>query len=282
MNAEMTDNIAKPPTAGWVCYDGECALCLRWLRRVERPLIRSGFNFVPLQAEWVKARLNLAAHDPLAEMRLLFPDEQALGGAAAAVVLMRYVWWLWPLWLLSRIPGMMPIFRAIYRHIAANRHCANGACVVPQRARWLDWLPLPLLLVATLRFRNHLPNWIFMWFFVTAMFGGCKWLTWRRAQSYRTTPLRTFGYLFGWPGMDAKSFLTGKHTNVPKLSEWLLATSRFIVGIALLWLAAQAVLPTNPIANAWLGMFGLTLLLHFGSFHLVALAWQRAESPPSR
>lgn len=294
----MTDNLANQPAAGWVCYDGECALCRRWLLRVQRPLLRHGFKFVPLQAAWVKARLDLTDHEPLTEMRLLLPEQQVLGGADAAVILLRYVWWLWPLWLISQVPGMMPVFRFVYRRIAANRHCATGACAVHQlrssrreeaqtiptakvlyATRRLDWLPLVTLLLATLPFRAHLPNWIFMWLFVTAMFTGCKWLTWRRAQSYRTTPLRTFGYLFGWPGMDAKSFLTGKHTDFPKLSDWLLATSRFIVGIALLCLAAQATITANSSANAWLAMFSLTLILHFGAFHFAALIWQRAGVP---
>src|SRR5262245_43815567 len=121
----MTDNNATQPPAGWVCYDGQCALCLRWLRRVERPLLRCGFQFVPLQTGWVKARLNLPDHDPLTEMRLLCSNKQLLGGADAAVLLMRHLWWLCPLWLLSRLPGMMPIFRDVYRQIAANRHCAT-------------------------------------------------------------------------------------------------------------------------------------------------------------
>lgn len=275
----MTDNIAKQPAAGWVCYDGECALCLRWLRRVKRPLLRHGFNFIPLQTASVKAHLNLADNEPLTEMRLLLPEQQVLGGADAAVVLMRYVWWLWPLWLISRVPGAMPLFRFVYRRIAANRHCATGACALPKQSRWLDWLPLATLLLATLPFRAHLPNWIFMWLFVTAMFAGCKWLTWRRAQSDRITPLRTFGYLLGWPGMDAKSFLTGHNPDIPRLSEWLLAISRFLTGITLLWLAAHAALTVNPIANAWLAMFGLTLILHFGAFHLAALVWQRVGIP---
>lgn len=123
MNTEMTDNIARQPVAGWVFYDGECALCLRWLRRVERPLLCRGFQLVPLQAASAKARLNLADNDPLTEMRLIRSDEPALGGVDAAVVLMRHVWWLWPLWLLSQIPGAMPIYHAVYRHIATNRHC---------------------------------------------------------------------------------------------------------------------------------------------------------------
>lgn len=275
----MTDIKANQPAAGWLCYDGECALCLRWLRRVERPLLRHGFQFVPLQTTWVKTRLSLKDSDPLTEMRLLRPDEPVLGGADAAVVLMRHVWWLWPLWLLSRIPGAMPIFRAVYRHIAANRHCKNSTCALPKRTGWLDWLPLVVLVIATLPFRAHLPNWIFMWLFVTAMFAGYKWLTWRRARNYRTTPWRTLGYLLGWPGMDAKSFLTGNHTEIPKLSEWFLAAARLIAGITLLWMAAHEMLTANNIANAWLAMFSLTLILHFGAFHLAALAWQRVGVP---
>lgn len=132
MTTEMTDNIAKEPTAGWICYDGECALCLRWLRRVERPLLGHGFNFVPLQAAWVKTRLNLANSDPLTEMRLLGPDQQVLGGADAAVALMRHIWWLWPLWLFSRVPGTMLLFRIVYRFIARNRDCSDSGCKTPK------------------------------------------------------------------------------------------------------------------------------------------------------
>lgn len=119
----MSDTAAEHPAAGWVCYDGDCALCFRWLRRVERPLLRHGYEFVPLQAAWIKARLNLTNRDALTEMRLLRPGQQVLGGADAAVVLMRQIWWLWPLWLLSRSPGAMSAFRVVYRHIAVNRQC---------------------------------------------------------------------------------------------------------------------------------------------------------------
>jgi len=282
VNTEITDNRVTQSGAGWVCYDGDCALCIRWLRRIARPLRNRGFHFVPLQATWVKARLNLSDDDPLSEMRLLYyPNQPALTGADAALALMRHVWWLWPLWLLSRIPGTMPIFRVTYSYIAANRHCANGACATPTPRVWLDWLPVPALLLATLPFRNFLPGWIFMWIVVTAMFAGCKWLTWRRAilSRQRTSSIRTLGYLFLWPGMDAKTFLTGHHSDIPKLADWLLATGRLGTGIVLLSLAAQASFTANRIANAWLGMFALTLLLHFGLFHLVALAWQHAGIP---
>jgi predicted DCC family thiol-disulfide oxidoreductase YuxK len=276
----MTDNNAKQPTAGWVCYDGDCALCLRWLRRVERPLLRHGFNFVPLQASWIKARLNLTDHDPLTEMRLLRPDQQVLGGADAAVVLMQHVWWLWPLWLVSRIPGTMPIIRATYRHIARNRHCASGACAIPKRTHWLDWLPLPLLLIATLPFRAHLPNWVFMWLFVTAMFAGCKWLTWRRGKPILKRALGGHSVIC-LPGLAWMRNRSSRANNLMRHGSangcWPRHAS-LPASHSFGWQQTQRS-PLSLVVNAWLGMFGLTLLLHFGSFHLIALAWQRAGVP---
>ena len=130
MNTETTDNNAKNPTVGWICYDSECAFCLRWLRHVERPLRPRGFDFVPLQAAWVNAKLNVSEVELLKEMRLLLPDNRILGGADAAVFLARHIWWLWPLWLVSHIPGTMPIIRACYRFIARNRYCSTDGCAI--------------------------------------------------------------------------------------------------------------------------------------------------------
>ncbi len=274
----MTDNNATP-VAGWICYDGDCAFCLRWLRRVERPLLRRGFGFVPLQTPWVKTRLNLPEAELLTEMRLLLPALRVLGGADAAAFLAKYIWWLWPLWFASKIPGAMIPLRAGYRVIARNRHCANGVCAVQRQTSLVDWLPVLVFPLATLIARDSLPNWIFMWLFVTALFAGCKWLTWRRPAVASATALRTLGYLLFWPGMDAKTFLIGHQDQKPKLGEWLLATVRFIAGIVLIWLAAKAAFTAQPVVNGWIGMFGLTLVLHFGSFHLIALAWQRAGVP---
>jgi D-alanyl-lipoteichoic acid acyltransferase DltB (MBOAT superfamily) len=42
----------------------------------------------------------------------------------------------------------------------------------------------------------------------------------------------------------------------------------------LLWLIARKVTPEQPLLQGWIGLFGLVLLLHFGSFHLIALFWQ--------
>src|SRR5205085_7296968 len=44
----------------------------------------------------------------------------------------------------------------------------------------------------------------------------------------------------------------------------------------LLWVLARRVEPFGATLAAWVGMFGLILLLHFGSFHLIALLWRTA------
>ena len=119
MNTETTRN-NNTTHAGLVLYDGDCGFCLRWLRRVERPLTRKGFRFETLQTHGRE----------LTEMLLQLPDGRELGGADAAMNLSRHVWWLWPLWLVSRIPGVMPIFRAGYRVIAKNRHRFSSSCEI--------------------------------------------------------------------------------------------------------------------------------------------------------
>jgi len=66
-------------------------------------------------------------------MRLSLADGRNLGGADAVVEIARRIWWAWPLWLFSRIPGARPFLQAVYRVIAANRHCRAGVCRIPRR-----------------------------------------------------------------------------------------------------------------------------------------------------
>jgi hypothetical protein len=176
----------------------------------------------------------------------------------------------------------MPVLRA--RDPFVDRSCqrTSDACVIEKKKCGWDWLPPILLLAVTLPFRDRLANWIFMWLFVTAMFAGCKWLTWRQARRTTTTgssTLRTLGYLFAWPGMDASTFLFHKYDAKPRVGEWLLAAGRFVAGVALVLLAADSTFTGQPVINAWIAMFGLVLLLHFGALHLAALAWRCAGVP---
>jgi alginate O-acetyltransferase complex protein AlgI len=47
------------------------------------------------------------------------------------------------------------------------------------------------------------------------------------------------------------------------------------VGVILLWAAARSVPQRESLLRGWVGMVGLILLLHFGTFQIIALVWQR-------
>src|SRR5436309_25528 len=98
-----------------VLYDGACTFCTRWARRAERWLPKRGFRFAPLPV----------AGD---EMKVVTTTGEMLGGADAAVYLARHMWWAWPVWAVSRLPGVMAVLRRGYRWVAANRYCVGGAC----------------------------------------------------------------------------------------------------------------------------------------------------------
>ncbi len=138
MNAEINDN--KAGIAGWLFYDGECRLCCESARRVERILDRRRFVLRTLQSPDAPRLLGLSGPALLHEMRLLLADGRHLGGADAVVEIARRIWWAWPLWLFSRVPGVRPCWRAVYRVIAANRHCIGGVCKIPRHRAWRDWL----------------------------------------------------------------------------------------------------------------------------------------------
>jgi len=139
---------------------------------------------------------------------------------------------------------------------------------------WIGWAPLLILPSLTIIFSLRLPPWKFMWLLALAIFAGLKWATWWKARiAAPQQTWRSIAYLVAWPGMDAETFLDSSHrAERPPSSAWLWASAKTIVGVLLLWLIARRV--THPLAQGWIGLLGLVLLLHFGSFHLLALLWQ--------
>jgi alginate O-acetyltransferase complex protein AlgI len=268
-----------------IFYDADCRFCVSAARRFGRLLTQRRFELVPLQTPGASADLGIPADQLLAEMRLRLHDGTVLGGAAAVAEIARRIWWAWPLWALSRLPGAMRPMRATYRWIARHRSCANGACEWHVRGtlhhglpRSLGFLPILILPVVALLLASAMPRWGFMWAMAFALYAGCKWLTYReaRARGAEPDPLRVLGYLLAWPGMDATAFLEGTGLPAPPLpSEWMVAALKTLLGAMLIWVVARTVLPINPLLAGWLGMVGLIFVLHFGTFHLLSLGWRR-------
>jgi Membrane bound O-acyl transferase family len=121
-----------------------------------------------------------------------------------------------------------------------------------------------------------MPAWIFMWALSFAIFAALKWMTWW--TSHDTVPARlgrSLAYLMAWPGMDADAFLDPhSRPSRPRLREWLWATMKTALGILLIWAISRRVPAEQAALRGWTGLFGLIFLLHFGSFHLLALFWQ--------
>jgi Membrane bound O-acyl transferase family len=145
--------------------------------------------------------------------------------------------------------------------------------------RWLGWIPLIVLPLAALTLRSALPAWAFMWLLAAAIFTGCKWQTWWDSSAGRLPGhwKRSFAYLLLWPGMDAEEFLD-THAEPRRIQphEWMAASAKTAAGAALISAGVRESFSSHFLVAGWLGMLGLVLLLHFGAFQLLALAWQRA------
>jgi len=143
VNTEITD---KNDATALVGYDRDCSWCRAARQCSDQILTRRGFRFAPLQSPGVARQLGLDEREELRELRLLLPDGRTLGGADAVLEIARHIWWAWPLWLVSRFPGARPVFRAIYRRLAANRPGAGGACAIRgnrKQRRHAAFLELP-------------------------------------------------------------------------------------------------------------------------------------------
>jgi predicted DCC family thiol-disulfide oxidoreductase YuxK len=319
VNTEITD-VGEESGGRGVFYDADCPVCSRWAVRAEPFLARKGFRFRPLQSDFARRVLRLPLDRMLEEMRVVGENGAIYGGADAFVFLARCFPWSRPVAALAGLPGMRPLLRRIYRHIASHRLCDAGHCDVSRarnaglrsaasvpnaepatipkpstvtgrrgspgrgpaaaellRSKWIGWTPLLVLTAAALAIGSELPSWAWMWLIAFALFAGCKWLSLHDAIRGGSTPdvADAFKYLFGWVGMDARSFLDRRSPPAPvRPTEWLFAAAKCGAGAILIWGIARHA--ATPMLAVWTGMIGLVFLLHFGVFHLLTLAWRRA------
>jgi predicted DCC family thiol-disulfide oxidoreductase YuxK len=115
-------------------YDGQCAFCLRWVRRLQRWDRDGALDFVAAAERGRVAGLpdiSAAALDQ--SMHLVTPDGAVYAGGRAVPVLLRYLpggRWLRP-WF--RLPGVAWATDRGYRWVAARRHrfgCGAESCGV--------------------------------------------------------------------------------------------------------------------------------------------------------
>jgi Membrane bound O-acyl transferase family len=138
------------------------------------------------------------------------------------------------------------------------------------------WPPLLVLPLTVIGYGRMMLPWAFMWALSFAIYFSLKWLTWWQAKS-RTehSAWRSCAYLLAWPGMNADSFLnSGELATPPALSTWFRAVGKTVAGVLLLWVVAHRIPELHPLVRGWVGMAGLILLLHFGTFEITALFWQ--------
>ncbi len=255
---EITDN-----KGGVVFYDADCRFCTSWARRGERWLEKRGFRFAPLP-------------EAAAEMRLLTADGETIGGAQAMSYLARQVWWAWPLWAMSRIPGATRLLEGGYRWFAARRYCLNGACGIASKPveRVSDWLPAGCGLGFAFAMGGVLPAWAWMWSLAATLFFGFKWITWIRARrgGLQMGMRRGLGYWLLWPGMSPSTFARGGYD--ARAWEGIFAGAKTALGAVLVWGVARRLPADQTLLVGWVGWVGLAFLIHFGVMHLLALAWR--------
>jgi len=75
--------------------------------------------------------------------------------------------------------------------------------------------------------------------------------------------------------MDARRFFDrAARPAPPQRAEWLSAGGRLSAGAIMVWGLAGAVAPHGEWLGGWIGGIGIILILHFGLFDFLSLAWR--------
>jgi predicted DCC family thiol-disulfide oxidoreductase YuxK len=154
VNTEITKTKDTRSVRGWIFYDAACVACVRGRHRVGRLFESRGFEWLPLQTPGAGARLRVPESAFERRMHLLTAEGRVFDNADALGVLCRSVWWLWPLGMLLRLPGIRGLARRAYDWLARHRYCFGGACRVQPETRgrvgitdWAAAVAVPLSVV---------------------------------------------------------------------------------------------------------------------------------------
>jgi alginate O-acetyltransferase complex protein AlgI len=95
---------------------------------------------------------------------------------------------------------------------------------------------------------------------------------------------KTLAYFFATPSMDARGVFAAVRGAKPQAAspaaaaaaaaagEWWYAMRNIVAGAGMVWIVARTLAAAHPMLATWIGMIGAVLMLHFGAFHLLALA----------
>lgn len=273
---EQTERMVGSEFRGEIFYDSQCKFCIGLAERFGPMLSRRGYRMTPLQQSGVAERTGLAEDELMREMKMRLPAGQMVGGADALLKIGLSFWWSAPIAALGYLPGVNGALHAGYRAVAARRYCFGRVCPIEAKPWWPGVLPLALLGAIALPLRGSLAPWAYMWTVCFAIFFGLKWLSWWRLarRGARASKRRIAAYVALWPGMDPEEFLFEKKRALPATrKQFAAAIGKIAFGAVLVWMVTRLV--PHPVLAAWTGMIGGIFMLHFGSFHLIALLWNR-------
>jgi len=113
-------------------YDGECAFCRMWVRRIRRWDRHHTIEFVPAPERFQFGDLPDLSDDVVnARMHLVLPDGRIFTGGAAIPELLRLLPGGRVPRLLFLVPGIPRVAEKAYDLVARHRHrfgCAGGSC----------------------------------------------------------------------------------------------------------------------------------------------------------
>ncbi len=122
-----------------VFYDGDCPLCMREIRFLQRRDKRRRIVFTDIAAPgFDPGSLGLSRDDFMAKIRGRLPSGELIDGVEVFRRLYAAIG-LGPIVLLTRIPGISALLDVSYRWFAANRlrltgRCDEQSCELPARA----------------------------------------------------------------------------------------------------------------------------------------------------
>lgn len=116
-----------------VFYDGDCQMCLRWMRRAQKIYQNKPYEFVAFQTDQAQQALGIQKGEVPHEMKLIPLNGPIVGGADALILMCKDIWWLWLIFVVGQLSLMRLLFQKIYKRVAINRHCSTGSCKIDRQ-----------------------------------------------------------------------------------------------------------------------------------------------------